>query len=431
MSIASEITRINTNIENAYTSVSNKGGTLPATQNSNNLATAITSIPSGGATLQTKSVTITTNGNTSVTPDTGYDGLDSVNITTSVSGEGTEKKDVNFYDYDGTLVDSYTKTDFLALSNMPNNPSHTGLTAQGWNWTLSDAKTYVTTYGKLNIGQTYTTSSGLSEFDIELTNSTGLSVTLNMNGTKNWGDGTTDTNNTHTYSSIGKYTITCNGTQITATQGSGLFGQYSSSLNYYVKNVRLSNITTIPAYSFQYCRSLATITIPNESTSIGMNTFFHCYSLNSVVISKNITSIGASLFFYCVCLTTVIFPNGLTNLGSNTFNFCYSLKNITIPNSVTTIEQRTFYYCYSLKDIIIPNSVEIINANSFTFCYILLLYDFTKFSSVPTLNNANAFNGINGICKIVVPNNLYDTWVSASNWSNFASNIIKESDYNA
>lgn len=44
MSIASEITRINNNIANAYTQVNSKGGTLPATQNSNNLATAISSI---------------------------------------------------------------------------------------------------------------------------------------------------------------------------------------------------------------------------------------------------------------------------------------------------------------------------------------------------------------------------------------------------
>lgn len=48
MSIASEITRINNNIAASYTAVNNKGGTLPATQNSANLATAIASIPSGG-----------------------------------------------------------------------------------------------------------------------------------------------------------------------------------------------------------------------------------------------------------------------------------------------------------------------------------------------------------------------------------------------
>lgn len=37
---------------------------------------------------QSKEVTITTNGTTTITPDTGYDGLDKVEITTNVSGGG-------------------------------------------------------------------------------------------------------------------------------------------------------------------------------------------------------------------------------------------------------------------------------------------------------------------------------------------------------
>ena len=48
MTIASEITRINNNIAAAYTACNNKGATMPQTQNSANLATAISSIPSGG-----------------------------------------------------------------------------------------------------------------------------------------------------------------------------------------------------------------------------------------------------------------------------------------------------------------------------------------------------------------------------------------------
>ena len=48
MSIASEITRINTNIANAYTACDGKGATMPQTQNSANLATCINSIQTGG-----------------------------------------------------------------------------------------------------------------------------------------------------------------------------------------------------------------------------------------------------------------------------------------------------------------------------------------------------------------------------------------------
>lgn len=48
MTIASEITKLNTNLGAAYTAVDSKGGTLPQAQNFDNLATAISSIPSGG-----------------------------------------------------------------------------------------------------------------------------------------------------------------------------------------------------------------------------------------------------------------------------------------------------------------------------------------------------------------------------------------------
>lgn len=48
MTIASEITRIQNNIANTYTALSDKGATMPATQNSANLATTVASIPAGG-----------------------------------------------------------------------------------------------------------------------------------------------------------------------------------------------------------------------------------------------------------------------------------------------------------------------------------------------------------------------------------------------
>lgn len=48
MSIASEITRITGNISDAYTAAQAKGATMPATQNSDNLATTISTISGGG-----------------------------------------------------------------------------------------------------------------------------------------------------------------------------------------------------------------------------------------------------------------------------------------------------------------------------------------------------------------------------------------------
>lgn len=58
MSIASAIATKQQQVADSYTAVSNKGGTLPQTQNLTNLATAISSIPSGGSGGETDYATI-------------------------------------------------------------------------------------------------------------------------------------------------------------------------------------------------------------------------------------------------------------------------------------------------------------------------------------------------------------------------------------
>ena len=54
---------------------------------------------------------------------------DIATIPTGGGGEGVGEKDVNFYDYDGSIVASYTATEFAELSAMPDNPIHERLTA--------------------------------------------------------------------------------------------------------------------------------------------------------------------------------------------------------------------------------------------------------------------------------------------------------------
>ena len=92
--------------------------------------TAIENIPGGGATLIEKN--ITQNG-TYVASLDNADGYSQVAVNVSGGSSEFHKPQVYFYDYDGTLLYTYTREEFLALSSLPANPDHSteGLTAQG------------------------------------------------------------------------------------------------------------------------------------------------------------------------------------------------------------------------------------------------------------------------------------------------------------
>lgn len=85
MSIASAIVNKQQQIADCYTAISNKGGTLPVTQNVANMPTAISSIPSGGSgTITSLNVTPTTSAQT-ITASGGVDGYSPVNVSAVTS----------------------------------------------------------------------------------------------------------------------------------------------------------------------------------------------------------------------------------------------------------------------------------------------------------------------------------------------------------
>ena len=258
---------------------------------------------------------------------------------------------VKVIDYDGTVLDEQWLDDGAEYT-LPSAPSHTGLVFQEWSSseTITDGKITIDK-NNVMIGAIYTTVSGQSEFDIEINTGTGLSVYLAMNGTKDWGDGVTDSNNSHTYSQAGQYTIKCNGTSITNTPGSNnICGGASSSsgtynyLQFWLKRVRLANVQQIPNTAFSGLWGLETITIPKETTNIGVS----CFQLLST-------------------LKTLILPKGTYTVVPSIYG-CYSLLHYVIPNNVTDITSD-FQNTSSLEELVIPNTVSYINA---TYCFYMI-----------------------------------------------------------
>ena len=408
-------------IGNAITA---KGGTVGATDGLEEFAADIATIPSGGG--------------------------------------GSSSNAVNFYDYDGTIVQSYSANDFANLSELPANPTHEGLTAQGWNWSLTDAKTYVANYGSLNIGQMYTTSDGKTRLYISLSEgrtSPILQLYLNDNSELDidWGDGSTHSTFTstsseykserHEYSASGDYVIA-----ITVISGGFELQSPSMSVssvlwngnnntsspdrvyNNAIKKVEIGDgVTSIGVKAFYYCSSLSLITIPDSVKSIGNDAFGSCYSLSSITIPDGVTTIGehafyscysllsitlpndmtsisGSTFYYCFSLPSITIPNGVTSIGDNAFDNCSSLSWITIPNNVTSISGYAFYNCPSLSSITIPDSVTNIGDYVFSGCF--SLSSITIPDSVESLGN-NVFSSCSSLTSVTIPNSVTSIGSSA------------------
>ena len=372
---------------------------------------------------------ITENG-TYAASDDEADGYSSV--TVDVSGGGASSgNDVIFYDYDGSVVASYSAADFANLSELPANPTHEGLTARGWNWSLSDAKTYVSSYGKLNIGQMYVTSDGKTRLYYVIPKDSltlGLYFILDSDTELDidWGDNTAhttwtsndgDSSKSHEYSDGGRYTIA-----ITVVSG-GFSYQSSGDDAYILKKVKFgSGITSIIDHAFSDCYALTSITIPDTVTSIENNTFAYCQALTSVTIPDSVTSIGNYAFSGCGALSSVTIPNSVTSIGDNAFITCEALSSITIPDSVTSIGNYAFLYCLALSSITIPNSVTSIGERAPGDCSALISITFEP-TTPPVLGGDL---GLATACIIRVPQGSLSAYTSAANYPDPSVYIYEE-----
>lgn len=388
-----------------------------------------------------------------VTPETLLKGATAHNAageaitgTLEAGGGAAAESDITFYDYEGTIVESWTLAELANKTALPAYPSHEGLICQGWNWSLADLKS---TNRKMNVGAMYITDDGKTRIYIHLEEgrtSPMLGCCPNGTVTVDWGDGTTpdtltgtDTSTvkwtpTHNYAAPGDYVIklTVSG-RATFSSGSGFYSPilvyspsdkrnyaYSGSI---IKIELGSNISELGMYALYQLSSLRSITMCEGLWDLGDMLAWGASQLRFITVPRYIRYITSNVF-QSTGLRSIAFPSGLKSISVSPFAYCYALRSVTIPNSVTYVSTYAFQDCRGLCSITIPNGITSIYSNTFGGCSGIAFYDFSNHTTVPTLGDTNAFTGIAADCEIRVPASLVDEWKAATNWATYADHIV-------
>lgn len=356
---------VDSDIASAYTACENKGATLPATQNSANLANTIDSIPTGGG-----------------------------------GGDVVENPALRLIDWEGTILKEYSKADALALETLP-TPStlsayedvdHEYLLFQEWSRNLANIKTWLTSNPgeRLNIVAVYTTTD---------------SETHNFWDSPR-GEGATKISSQK---------------RATAPIGNGVFTNY-----YSLRNINIPKSTTyVGTSAFENDYNLRFIGLPNEIERIDASAFKDCRHLASIILPDGMTAIGNAAFQTCCSLESIFIPDSVTSMGYSLFKHCYSLKDVHISSGATSIGATAFNYCYSLGSIRIPSSVTVIGDYAFTDC--TSLFDIIL-EGKPTLSSTNVFNNTPATQKIYVPRANLSWFETATNWSTMYSKFVAIED---
>ena len=434
MAISDKLTKLSDDISSAYTTIETMGGTIPTDKNTNNLPTAISSIPQG-------------------TPTT------------------TGKFRVRFYDCDGTILKEewVNKGEDATPPATPNfDPDR--LTFRAWN------HSYTNIQGNTSTGALYTVNDHAIYYFVEV-NPLALSVSTSYyastEGTVDWGDGTVETlpaatsstTLSHTYSTAGKYMIKISGTTIysdttfnNSQTSMGLHLLYAYIGNEYKNSASPLFYCTMQGYGGYFYVFDSNIKAYANDNSTGIagtklniiilndieNIFSSNYAFgninnyssnkNILVLNNNCTSVAnnAGQYGYAFTGRTEEIDNmhQITSINAGyAFNgswFKY-LNLKSLQNLYSGTSTSTFGSCAFLEEVYFEKLSSFPNSsNVFSSCYELKSIILNK-NTMVTLGGTNALKGLlnSSRVKIYVPDSLYDAYLANSYWSAF-SGIIKK-----
>lgn len=350
--------------------------------------------------------------------------------------EDAPVKDVNFYDYDGTRLYSYSWDEIVAMTELPPLPEREGLICEGWNYTLEQIKEQP--YRKADVGAIYVTDDGKSRFYISVlkpNERVGVNPSNTLEGVDfiiDWGDGTNENVSAkadwvyHYYLNEGDYVITMgNESCITLTDSGSKAFSFSSG---FLRKVECGNNLSINYQGLIDDRNLKSISVSSTSY-LEYTCFSGCLSLEAYMCKSGVRP--ANRLFYesgiqIVSIAPIGGDSDVQFIGEYTFYNCKALRRVCIPMGVTSIKNRAFYGS-GIMCVYIPPSVLSIATYAFNSCSSLRELDFSHHTSIPTLGSYALPSG-SLFSKIIVPDALYDEWIATSGWTSYASKIVKASE---
>lgn len=204
------------------------------------------------------------------------------------------------------------------------------------------------------------------------------------------------------------------------------------------------------------------ITDASESSSNNLDAFI-TREISGVYTNSRVTTIGRAAFQRCVQLTGVILPN-VTKIDDSAFRDCSTLKEVSLPKAVdigvyafqsSGIEHLSLPSCVSLsggtfgdtKSLISLTLPLVTRLNYYNTFYgssikkldtssVEIIGDFAgasnletlilRSTTICTLTSANGFSDTKiaaGTGYIYVPDNLVDSYKTATNWVTLANQI--------
>lgn len=350
----------------------------------------------------------------------------------SDSGE-LRRNDVNFFDYDGTLLYSYSWDEAKELAELPALPVHDGLEARKWNYTLEDIKEQgkagfmvddddaVYFYaGEVAIGGiTYNAYNDSGEIRLTqwddgddwayLTLSeprvgdTIISAYINWD-TEEWEFDIKSDGSLYEY--VISYTTETKGK---VDVGACCYDDYGDQVLGDGVYIVERGLTSVPKYS----RALIGVfSIPVTIDWISQDSFISVLFTTEVKIpaSVHVANSGYNAFYSSLA------PSVYWNGGNKEYvDGIGPLPVVDIPENV-----RVVHYLPQNCIAKFPNINEIwYGDNNYSETTLL---DFTNVDYVPYFNNFFSIDTYS-LYVIVVPDSLYEEWINTTNWSDVADYI--------